>query len=263
MKIMGRILGAGMGVLVLGGLAFPASASSITLQNKQVLNANTIEWREASRDYLVTAGGASRTVPEDQVLQLNVDKPADYDKAQALIASRQHAQALAVLEGVIQKYRKLVWDVEALKLQVQCHVEMNDPRKAAASMDALFAAGATLTPALQKAYWTALQKAGDTARLQKELVRTLGTGPADLVAAAYLIRGNAYLQDGNQEAALADYIKVVTIFKGEKAVQPEALYNAAELLEKGKDPRAAEFRKILVNEYKTSEFAAKVQPAAK
>lgn len=263
MNSVGKIIVVTGGVLMVGGLTFSALGSSIILKNKQALNSNVIEWNEAAREYVIKTGGASRSIPEDQVLQMNIDKPADYDKAKALIASRQYAQALPLLADLIRKYKKLVWDVESLKLQAQCYVEMNEPKKATSSLDALFAAGATLTPALQKTYWTALQKAGDTERLQKDLVRTLGTGAPDLVAAAYLIRGNAYLQDGNQEAALADYIKVVTIFKNEKEPQPEALYQAAILLEKAQDPRATEFRKILANDYKNSEFAAKLQPAAK
>lgn len=259
MNIVIKLVVAGVGVLGVCGLTGTAEASSITLRNKQVLTGSTIEWREATRDYQVTNEGASRVIPEDQIAQLNIDKPADYDKAKGLVTSRQYAQALTLLDGVIKKYKKLNWDIEALKMQAQCYVEMNDPKKAAVAMDALFAAGGTMTPALQVAYWTALQKSGDTKRLQLELTRTLGTGPADLVAAAYLVRGNSFLQDGDQDAALSDYLKILTIFKGAKAVQPEALYHAAELLEKAKDPRAAEFRKILVQEYKTSEFAAKVK----
>lgn len=259
MNIIGKVLVAGWGVCVFGGVAMTAQASSLTLKNKQLLNAKKIEWRETTRDYLLTAEGASRAIPEDQVLQLNIDRPADFDKARSLISSRQYAQAVTLLDGLIKEYRKLVWDVEALKLQAQCYVEMNEPGKAAVVMDSLFASGGAITPALQMLYWKALQKSGDTKRLQKELARTLGTGSSDLVAAAYLIRGNAYLQDGDQDAALSDFLKIVTLFKGEKAVQPEALYNVVELLDKAKDPRAEEFRKILVNDYKNSEFAAKVK----
>lgn len=263
MNIVCKMSVVGVAVLLAGGPVLPASASSLVLKNKQVLEGNSIEWREASREYVVLMGGASRSIPASEVLKLNIDKPANIDKAKALISSRQYAQALPLLEEIIRKYKQLIWDVEALKLQAQCFVEMNEPKKATASLDALFAAGATLTPALQKTYWTALQKAGNNERLMKELTRTMGVGSPDLVATAYVIRGNAYLQDGNQDAALADFIKVVTLFKNEKASQPEALYQVADLLEKAKDPRAAEFRKILVNDYKDSEFAAKVQPAAK
>ena len=176
-----------------------------------------------------------------------------------MVTARQYGQAIPVLDELIRKYKKLSWDVEALKLQAQCYVEMNEPRKAAVVMDALFAAGGTMTPALQLLYWKALEKAGDTKRLQQDLNRTLGTGSAGVVAAAYLMRANIFLQEGNQDAALSDFLKIVTLFKNEKAVQPEALYNVIDLLEKGKDPRAAEFRKILLQDYKTSEFAGKLK----
>jgi hypothetical protein len=41
-------------------------------------------------------------------------------------------------------------------------------------------------------------------------------------------------------------------------VQPEALFKAAEILEEMRDPRADEMKKKLVQEYKDSEYAAKL-----
>lgn len=257
MNIVSKLLVAGVGVMVVSGLALSAQASLIVLKNGRSVTGKSIEWRESTRDYLVINEGASMPVPEDQVSKMEIDKPAELDRAKGLVASRQFAQALPLLDGIIQKYRKLSWDVDAMKLQAQCYIEMNDSKKAAVAIDALFNAGGTLAPALQMTYWKALQKSGDTKRLHQELNRTMGTGAPDLVAAAYLIRGNLYLEDGDQDAALSDYIKIVTLFKAAKAVQPEALYNAADLLDKAKDPRAADMRKILMQDYKNSEFAAK------
>lgn len=258
MNIVGRILVVVM-MVVVGGLALSARASSIVMKNGRTVTGKSIEWRDATKDFLVINEGASMPVPEDQVAKMDVDRPAELDQARSMVTARQYGQAIPVLEGLIRKYKRLSWDVEALKLQAQCYVEMNEPRRATMAMDALFAAGGTMTPALQMLYWKALQKSGDTKRLQQDLTRTLGTGTAGVVAAAYLIRGNIYLQEGNQDAALSDFLKIVTLFKNEKTVQPEALYNVIDLLEKGKDPRAAEFRKILLQDYKTSEYAGKLK----
>jgi thioredoxin-like negative regulator of GroEL len=257
MNIMGRICAAGVGVMVVSGLVLTAQASSIVLKNGRTLTGKSIEWRESTQDYLVDNEGASVPVAADQVARMNIDKPADLDQAKTMVATRQFAQAIPLLEGIIKKYKRLSWDVDALKLQAQCYIEMNDSKKAGVAMDALYAAGGSLAPAVQMNYWKSLQKAGDTKKLQQDLSRTLGTGPADLVAAAYLIRANSYLQDGDQDAALADFVKIVTIFRSEKAVQPEALYRAALIMDKNKDPRAAEYRKILAQDYKTSEYATK------
>jgi len=257
MNIVGKILVAGL--VVVSGLALTARANLIVLKNGRTVTGATIEWRESTRDYLVNNEGASMPVPEDQVARIEMDRPPELDQAKGLASSRQYMQAISMLDGIARKYKKLNWDIEAMKMQAQCYVELKDSKKAAVVMDALFAAGGTAAPALQMSYWKALQKSGDTKRLQQDLSRTLGTGPANLVAVAYLIRANIYLQDGNQDAALSDFLKIVTLFKGEKAVQPEALYNVAQLLEKAKDPRADEFRKILVQDYKTSEFATKMK----
>jgi tetratricopeptide (TPR) repeat protein len=256
---IGRILVAA--AVVSSGLALAAQASVIVMKNGRTVTGKSIEWREDTRDYLVINEGASMPVPEDQIASMNIDRPAELDQAKKLVSSGQYAQAIPVLDGMIKAYRKLSWDVDAMKLQAQCYVEMNDLKKASEAMDRVFTAGGTMPASVQMNYWKALQKTGDIKQLERDLNRTLGTGPSDLVAAAYLIRGNSYLQDGNQDAALSDFLKIVTLFKGEKAVQPEALYNAAELLEKAnaKDPRAADLRKILLQDYKTSEFAGKLK----
>ncbi len=255
MNIVSRILVAGL--VVVCGLVLTARASSIVMKNGRTVTGKTIEWRESTRDYLVNNEGASMPVPEDQVVKIEVDKPAELEQARGLVASGRYTQALPLLEGVAKGYKKLSWDIDALKLLVQCYVELNDIKKVSGAMDALFAAGGTASPQLQMSYFRALQKAGDTKRLQQELSRTLGSGTASLVAVSYLMRANLYMQEGNQDAALSDFLKIVTLFKGEKLVQPEALYNVAQLLEKAKDPRAAEFRKILAADYKNSEFANK------
>jgi len=255
-NIVSKILVVG---LVVGAGALSAHASLIVLKNGRTVTGKSIEWRESTRDYLVINEGASMPIPEDQVAKMEIDRPAELDQAKGAVTSRQYGQAIPLLEGLVKKYSKLSWDVDAMKLLAQCYIEMNDSKKAATAIDALFAAGGTLTPSLQMTYLKSLQKSGDTKRFQKELNRTIGTGSSDLVAVAYLIRANSYLQDGNQDAALSDYLKIVTLFKNEKSVQPEALYNAAELLDKGKDPRAADLRKILVQEYKSSEFAGKLK----
>jgi tetratricopeptide (TPR) repeat protein len=247
-------------VLVLvSGLALSARASSIVMKNGRTVTGKSIEWREDTRDYLVINEGASMPVHEDQVSKINVDKPAELDKAKSLVATRQYAQAIPLLEGLIRKYKKLSWDVDAMKLLAQSHVEMNDAKKAASAIDALAKAGGTLPPALQLMYWQSLQKSGDTKRLVQELERAMGSGIPDFAATAYLTRANLYLQEGNQDAALSDFLKITTILKDAKAAQPEALYQAAELLDKAKDPRAAELRKILLQDFKTSEWAGKVK----
>ena len=255
---MNILVGTLVVLVLVGGTALSARASTIVMKNGRTVSGKSIEWREATKDYLVINEGASMPVPEDQVTKIDIDKPAELDKAKNLMVSRQYAQAIPMLEEMIKKYRKLSWDMDAMKLQAQCYVEMNDMKKAATAIDVLAAAGGTLSPALQMVYWKALQKSGDTQRLQRELSRSIGTGAPDLAATAYLLRANLALEAGDPDAALSDFLKIVTILKGEKAAQPEALYQAAALLEKVKDPRADEFRKILLQDFKSSEWAAKV-----
>jgi hypothetical protein len=72
------------------------------------------------------------------------------------------------------------------------------------------------------------------------------------------MRGNMNRESGQKEVALLDYLRVVILFENIREVQPEALYKAAEILEELRDPRADELRKKLVQEYKDSDYAAKL-----
>ncbi|EFK97486.1 hypothetical protein LDC_0474, partial [sediment metagenome] len=71
-------------------------------------------------------------------------------------------------------------------------------------------------------------------------------------------RGNMNRQVGQKEAATLDYLRVVVLYENVKSVQPEALCKAAEMLEELRDARAETLRKKLVQEYKDSEWAAKL-----
>ncbi|MEI6563226.1 MAG: hypothetical protein WCO42_02835 [bacterium] len=256
--IVSKSLLAGVCVGVVGGLALPVLAANvITLKNGRVISAPTIEWRSSTGDYIVAAEGGAVPIPLAQVARLNIERPAEFDQAIGLVKSRLFRQAVPLLEGIVSKYKMLNWDVDAGKWLVQCYLEINDPKKLATAMDALVAAGGTVPNNTLMMYWKMLQKAGDVKRLNREITRTLGTGSPDFVATAYMMRGNAYLKDGDEASALADFLKVVTLFKNEKAVQPEALFTAADLLDKAKDPRGADLRKVLMQEYKNSEYATK------
>ena len=126
-------------------------------------------------------------------------------------------------------------------------------------MDNVYALGRDKVPVdLQMLYWrTLLATPGSEAALRKALDLAIGTSGPDIVSAAYLLRGNMLLKQGEEDSALSDFLKVVTIYPNMKAQQPEALFRAAELLDKARDARGSELRKKLVQEYPGNEFAVK------
>ncbi len=84
-----------------------------------------------------------------------------------------------------------------------------------------------------------------------------------MIGLLYLMRGNLSLKAGDEEAALSDFLKVTILFQKNKAIQPEALYQAATLLDAARDPRGDDLRKSLIRDYPGNEFAAKAAAAPK
>lgn len=241
--------------------------NTITLKNGRVMTAKSIEWRETSQEYVLTTGETTLPIPLAQVAKVMVDKPAEFDQAASQVQTRQYTLAIPALEKMTKKYRRLNWDAEAAKLLAQACLESNDPKKAVTAMETLFAVVSRdqVSGKLQMTYWKALLASGATDQLRQELDKVIGTAAPEMVASAYLMRGNLFIKTGDEDAALSDFIKIVTLFQGQKDIQAEALFNAAELLDKARDPRGDEFRKKLKQNYPTSEFATKVtsKPAAK
>jgi tetratricopeptide (TPR) repeat protein len=257
-----------LAMTIVSALVLPALAeNAVYLKNGRTIAAKTIEWREGAQEYVITTAETTMPIPRAQVARAVVDKPAEYDQAVSLLRSRLFAQAIPLLESVVRKYRMLDWDAEASKLLAQAYMEANESKKAVAVMDNLL----TLVPydqipvSLRMTYWKALLASGAHDQLRRELDKVIGAGMPDAVATAYLMRANLFLKLGEDDAALSDFLKLITLYPAQKAVQPEALYRAAELFDGIRDPRGAEFRAKLAKEYASSEWASKpatVKPAA-
>jgi outer membrane protein assembly factor BamD (BamD/ComL family) len=177
-----------------------------------------------------------------------------------MMAARQFDAAIPVLDDLVTKYKMLMWDNEARKLLAMAYMGKNDAKKAAATLDEYF----TMVPKaqvpadVQLIYWNALLAADRASTLKKDLDEVIATGPREMAAAAQIMRGNMNRQAGQKEAATLDYLRVVVLYENVKSVQPEALFKAAEMLEELRDARAETLRKKLVQEYKDSEWAAKL-----
>lgn len=257
-----------LAITIVSALALPALAeNTVYLKNGRTIAAKTIEWREVAQEYVITTAETTMPIPRAQVTRAVVDKPAEYDQAISLLRSRLYAQAIPLLESVVKKYRMLDWDVEASKLLAQAYLEVNDAKKAVAVMDNLLTLVSydQVPASLKMTYWKALLGSGAHDQLRRELDKVIGAGMPDAVATAYLMRANLFLKLGEDDSALSDFLKLITLYSSQKAVQPEALYRAAELLDGIRDPRGSELRAKLAKEYAASEWASKtasVKPAA-
>ena len=252
----------GAGVALAGLVAMSAGAvDKVTLTNGKVIEARFIQWRESEQGYKVeTMEGPIIPVPKAQVESLDIARPADLDKAIAMVAAKQYAQAVPILDEVVTKYKMLVWDNEGRKVQAQAYLALNDPKKAADALEGYLASMSKEDIPLDSLslYWSALLRAGRTATLKKALDEAVLSNVREMAAAATLMRGNMSREAGQKEAALLDYLRVVILFDEVKQVQPEALFKGAEVLDELRDPRASALKNKLVHEYKDSEFTTKL-----
>jgi len=165
-----------------------------------------------------------------------------------------------LLDGIVTAYKMLTWDNEARKALAQIYLSKNDAKKAALALDDYLASvpKSEVPLDVQVLYWKALMGADRASTLKKELDAIVAGTDREAAGAAQLMRGNMDRQAGLKEAAFLDYMRVYELFKDVKSVQPEALFKAAELLEEMRDPRSEQLRKRLAQEYKDSEWAAKL-----
>ena len=254
----GTILAAG--VLVLSATV-TARADKVVLTNDREIEAKKVSWRPSAQEYRVEmADGTILPFPKNQIARLQIDKPADFEKATQLVAAKQADAAIPLLDGLVTSYAMLNWDNEARKALAQIYMGKNDAKKAASMFDDYLAnmPKGEVPIDVQLMYWKALLAADRASTLKKELdAATLGT-ERELAAAAQLMRGSVDRQAGLKEAAFTDYMRAYELFKDVKSVPPEALFRAAELLEEMRDARSEQLRKRLAQEYKDSEWAAKL-----
>lgn len=264
MNMMGRAILIGLAMVSSWVLVVKAE-TSILLKNGRTMTGKTIEWREGTQEYILSTADTTLPIPRAQVARVVTDRPAEFDQAAGLVKSRLFGQAIPALEGIVKKYRMLNWDIEAGKLLAQCYLETNDSRKAISVMENLFASVSRdqIPASLQMMYWKAMLAGGANMQLRKELDKVIGSASSETVGAAYLVRGNMFLKAGDDDQALSDFLKVTAFFQEMKTLQPEALFNAANLLDKVRDPRGAEMRKKLQQDFPGNEFAVKASAIPK
>jgi outer membrane protein assembly factor BamD (BamD/ComL family) len=218
--------------------------------------ADRITYKPSTQEYVVEFEGTIIPIAKARVDHLEIDKPADFDKAVQAIGAGQADAGIAALETIVTKYNMLVWDNAAREVLGRAYLK-KDPKKAVEVLDALFAnlPKTEIQPETHLLYWQCLLAAGRGATLKKELDDVIATGTRDMAAAAQIMRGDVNKSAGLKEDALLDYLRTVILFENVRAVQPEALFKASQMLDELRDPRADELRKKLVQEYPKSEFA--------
>lgn len=104
------------------------------------------------------------------------------------------------------------------------------------------------------------KKYDDAIKLLDEIIAKAPADEVKLNAEAFLRRGDCLREQGNDQDAVLEYLKVDVLFASDKPAHAEALFRLAELWGKvGRKERADEARDRLKTEYEGSEWARELK----
>ena len=256
MKTAKLILTGLAAVLVVGtALAVPY----VELPNGQKVPGSAIR-ALANGDINLTTEVGVRTFPKGSFLRAVADKPAEYDQAVAALKAAKYADAEKLLNTVATNLRGLSWDVEAMKLLPQALLGKGDAEGAVLAYDKLFLQAPAEKQNLDVAWGQrrAMLQAKQYPALLRQLDAVAAAGIRPDAARAQTMRGDIQLAQNNLDQAAMEYLRTAILFADVKdpAIQGEAHFKAAAVLEQLRDPRAKELYKKVATEYKASPYAA-------
>ena len=226
----------------------------------------TIRWLPADKKYLFAVKqqngtGPERGLPVDAVLRLQVKQPAEWNKL------RQQAQqspdaAIAGLQALAERYRRLQWDGEAGALIAQIYLKKNNAKGAVDACRKIIQGNdrAAWDSAMAPWYWRALIESNQTGALPGLLEKGASSADRVVAAQACLKRGDMFDAQNDAKAALKDgYLRVVFLFQDAGETRAEAIYKAAQMFDKLHQVAYAEkMRKLLLDTYRSSPWTKKL-----
>lgn len=230
----------------------------ILKQDNRRIDAQTISGSPTGDVTVIDTAGSKFTFKRDQIANLYVDPPADWNSAKQKAAAGQLDAALADCTKVILGNAGLGYDTMAGDLAIQILLRQKKNDEAAKLAERVIrsnAAALSSSPAFQAAYWRTLLATGKTAQLAEMLDKAIQSGSREDAARAQLVRGDLRLAENKNKEAVLDYLRTAILFEAQKDVQPEALFKAASTFELLRDSaRAKAFYDKVKTEYPDSSY---------
>ena len=249
-----------LAALVIGAIVVPvADAAYVILPNGTRIDGTQIRAKSTGEIILTTAQG-QQSFFKGQYTKAVADKPAEYDRALQLAGQKQFDEALKLLQGIVSQYAFLEYDNIARAKIAEIQTAKGDAVAAVAAYDDLFRADPTLKndANLAWAWRESMLSAKQFDKLLPQLDEIIAKGERADAARAQIMRGDVRLGQNQVENAVLDYLRTVVLFEGVDAIQPEALYKAAQALKTLRDPRADQMINTLKSKYPDNEFAKKI-----
>ncbi len=190
-----------------------------------------------------------------------MDEPVAMGQALERMRKKEYDEAIRLLQGIVEQYRFLGWDLKALKYMGLCHVEIGRWDEAIRNLDAASEGAADLTSdeAMRVGLARSLAGLGRRDRLDPLLDEMVRKGTRREAAAAQVIRGRVRLENGDIEGGLFDFMRTARFFREVREWVPEAAWRAGETLERmGKPEQSLEFYRQ-AGQYPESEFGVRAK----
>lgn len=245
------------------GLAVLAVTPLLAVQGTITTASDTrkgdIRWQPRSRTYYISFRKGQSDMSAEfklaEVVSLDIDKPAGYDRAVESVMRGQGGSAIATLKKIVADYRMLVWDKPAGRYLALAYLADGQAQEALNVCQSIIAEdkAAAYSGELASAYWQSLLKLGKIQQLEAVLKKAAAADDRAASAAALVMRGDIIMAEGDSrevtERALRDgYLRVVLMY-GDSACRRErreALMKAAQCFDKLKyTERAERLRKQL------------------
>ncbi|MBO7721670.1 MAG: hypothetical protein J6T01_04600 [Kiritimatiellae bacterium] len=228
-----------------------------TLSTESESLTGEIKWHARNKQYVVSVKKGSTVVDMERkledVVSLDIPKPAGFDKAVQAVENGQGASAIGTLSKIVSEYRMLKWDKPSGRYLVLAYLAAGNPQKAYDACAPIVAEdkSAAWSGELASAYWQALQKLGKREQLEGLLKKAASSGSRQASAAALVMRGDLIVAASNDapeelKRALRDgYLRVALMYQDQECRRErgEALRKAAACLDKlGQGSRAEPLR---------------------
>ena len=212
-----------------------------------------VKWHARDKKYVVEKGKITKEFKLADVTDIEVAKPAGFDKAVQMVEGGQGSAAVPVLSKVVSEYRMMKWDKIAGRYLALAHLAAGNAQKAYEACQPIISEdkSAAYTGDLASAYWQALLKLGKSEQLEGLLKKAASSGDRPASAAALVMRGDIIVSASNDKPeelrrALTDgYLRVVLMYQDAPCAREraEACLKAAQCFEKlGQSARAEQLR---------------------
>jgi len=241
-------------ILSLAALAVPELfAIQGTVSTGAESFAGDVKWHARDKKYVVEKGKITKEFRLADVTEIDVAKPAGFDKAVQMVEGGQGSAAIPALTKIVSEYRMLKWDKMAGRYLALAHLAAGNAQKAYEACQPIVSEdkSAAYSGDLAAAYWQALLKLGKTDQLEGLLKKAAASGDRSSSAAALVMRGDMIVAASSDQPtelrrALTDgYLRVVLMYQDAACAREraEACLKAAQCFDKlGQSARAEQLR---------------------